>query len=92
MNTQSSTFLIYLYFILHFQGDQGEPGDRGPSGDEYISQSPPPQLTVVPGPKGDQGLKGQKGHIGSEGSKGIMGDRVSFKRLNLLLKLTIILF
>ena len=59
------------------QGDQGEPGDRGPSGDEYISQSPPPQLTVVPGPKGDQGQKGQKGHIGNQGSKGVVGDRVS---------------
>ena len=66
-----------LYNKTCTQGDQGEPGDRGPSGDEYISQSPPPQLTVVPGPKGDQGQKGQKGHIGNQGSKGVVGDRVS---------------
>ena len=60
------------------KGEQGEPGDRGPAGDEYISQSPPPQLTVVPGPKGDDGFKGVKGQYGIWGAKGVSGDRVRY--------------
>ena len=59
-----------LYNKTFTQGDQGEPGDRGPSGDEYISQSPPPQLTVVPGPKGDQGDAGPEGGQGETGDPG----------------------
>ena len=61
---------------VKFQGEQGEPGDSGYAGDEYISQSPPPELIVVPGPKGADGIKGGKGSIGSMGSKGVSGDRV----------------
>ena len=61
---------------MSVQGLEGELGEEGEPGPQYIYQFPKPDINIIKGTKGDKGPNGLPGEPGELGDLGYTGNRV----------------